>query len=70
MLEAHIPKLQAVRQADAHRFGCNAIIVGKTVDLNAGCERLAADLAARGYTPVPVEQDEIIKTGGSAKCLT
>ena len=38
--------------------------------MNAGCDRLASDLRAWGYTPVPVELDEFIKSGGSAKCLT
>src|SRR5207302_9505176 len=47
-----------------------AVVVGRTVVLNAGCARLAADLRARGYTPVEVELDEFIKSGGSAKCLT
>ena len=70
VLEAHVPHLIAVTQADAHRFGCNAVVVGKTVVINAGCERLAADLAGRGYAPVAVELDEFIKSGGSAKCLT
>jgi N-dimethylarginine dimethylaminohydrolase len=70
VLEAHVPRLIAVAEADAQRFGCNAVVVGKTVVVNAGCERLVADLAAAGYTPVAVELDEFIKSGGSAKCLT
>ena len=68
--ELDIGALIAANEADAHRFGCNAVVVGKTVVINAGCERLAADLAGRGYTPVAVELDEFIKSGGSAKCLT
>ena len=67
---AHIPRLLAVDEAEAHRFGCNAVVVGKTVIVNAGCERLAADLRAWGYEPVAVELDEFLKAGGSAKCLT
>jgi N-dimethylarginine dimethylaminohydrolase len=70
VLEAHIPKLLAATEADAHRFGCNAVVVGRTVVLNAGCERLAGDLQAWGYTTAAVELDEFIKSGGSAKCLT
>lgn len=70
VLEANIPKLIPVVEAEANRFGCNAVVVGKTVVLNAGCVRLAEDLAERGYVPVPVELDEFIKSGGSAKCLT
>src|SRR6185437_12443279 len=54
VLEAHIPKLIAACEADAQRFGCNAVVVGKDVVLNAGCEKLAADLAAAGYRPRPV----------------
>ncbi|HXG12071.1 MAG TPA: arginine deiminase-related protein [Gemmataceae bacterium] len=70
VLRTHIPKLLAVNEAEAHRFGCNAVVVGKTVVTNSGCERLAADLRAWGYEPVAVELDEFLKAGGSAKCLT
>jgi N-dimethylarginine dimethylaminohydrolase len=70
VIEANIPQLLAASEADANRFGCNAVVVGKTVVLNAGCEQLAAGLRAWGYTPVQVELDEFIKSGGSAKCLT
>jgi N-dimethylarginine dimethylaminohydrolase len=70
VIEAHIPKLLAAGDADAHRFGCNAVVVGKTVVVNAGCEQLAADLQRMGYSPVMVTLDEFIKSGGSAKCLT
>lgn len=70
VIEGHIPRLVTATEADANRFGCNAVVVGKAVVLNAGCERLAADLRALGYEPVAVELDEFIKSGGSAKCLT
>jgi N-dimethylarginine dimethylaminohydrolase len=70
VLERNIPVLVAACEAEAHRFGCNAVVVGKTVILNTGCDRLAADLKSRGYDPMPVELDEFLKAGGSAKCLT
>jgi N-dimethylarginine dimethylaminohydrolase len=70
VLETHVPRLIAATEAEAKRFGCNAVVVGKTVATNTGCERLAADLRAAGYTPVAVELDEFLKSGGSAKCLT
>ena len=54
----------------AHRFAANAVVVGKTVVLNTGCDRLAADLRSWGYEPVATELDEFLKAGGSAKCLT
>jgi N-dimethylarginine dimethylaminohydrolase len=70
VLENAIPELLAVPEPEALRFGCNAVVVGKTVVHNTGCEQLAADLRARGYEPVAVELDEFLKAGGSAKCLT
>jgi N-dimethylarginine dimethylaminohydrolase len=70
VIETHVPRRIAATEAEAHRFGCNAVVVGKTVVLNAGCEKLAADLRAWGYEPIAVELDEFIKAGGSAKCLT
>lgn len=70
VIEGHIPKLLAVEEAEAVRFGCNAVVVGKTVIMNTGCDRLAAGLRDWGYQTVAVELDEFIKAGGSAKCLT
>jgi N-dimethylarginine dimethylaminohydrolase len=70
VLETHIPRLLPVGTGEAQRFGCNAVVVGKTVIVNAGCEQLAADLQAWGYRTIAVELDEFLKAGGSAKCLT
>ena len=70
VIQSHVPKLLTVNEAEANRFGCNAVVVGKTVITNTGCDRLAADLRAWGYEPVAVELDEFLKAGGSAKCLT
>jgi N-dimethylarginine dimethylaminohydrolase len=70
VLQTHIPRLLAVHDAEALRFGCNAVVVGKTVIVNTGCEELATGLQAWGYRTVAVELDEFLKAGGSAKCLT
>src|SRR5205823_11531891 len=70
VLEGHVPHLLPVSDAEAARFGCNAVVVGKTVVTNTGCEKLTSDLRERGYTPVAVELEEFLKAGGSAKCLT
>jgi N-dimethylarginine dimethylaminohydrolase len=70
VIASHIPKLVEVSDADAERFGCNAVVVGKKVVVNAGCGQLMKDLTKRGYEPTAVELDEFIKAGGSAKCLT
>jgi N-dimethylarginine dimethylaminohydrolase len=70
VIESHIPKLLAVTEPEAKRFGCNAVVVGKRVVTNTGCENLAAGLRNWGYEPIAVELDEFLKAGGSAKCLT
>jgi N-dimethylarginine dimethylaminohydrolase len=70
VLQTHVPKLLAVAEPEAHRFGCNAVVVGKTVIHNSNCPQLAADLLSWGYHSEPVELDEFLKAGGSAKCLT
>ncbi len=70
VLRSHIPRLLAVDDKEALRFGGNAVVVGKTVITNTGCEKLAADLKSWGYQPLAVELDEFLKAGGSAKCLT
>jgi N-dimethylarginine dimethylaminohydrolase len=70
VLQQHIPKLIPVVEKEAERFACNAVVVGKHVVVNAGSDRLAADLRGAGYACSFVELDEFIKAGGSAKCLT
>jgi N-dimethylarginine dimethylaminohydrolase len=70
VLQTHVPRLIPVAEAEAHRFGCNAVAVGRTVVHNAGCPKLADDLRAHGYEPIGLELDEFLKAGGSAKCLT
>ncbi|MBI1832895.1 MAG: amidinotransferase, partial [Planctomycetes bacterium] len=70
VLKQHIPKLIPVIEKEAERFACNAVVVGKTVIVNAGSDRLADDLRRAGYACQFVELDEFIKAGGSAKCLT
>jgi N-dimethylarginine dimethylaminohydrolase len=70
VLRGHVDDLIPVNEAEAHRFGCNAVVVGKNVVHNSGCPQLAADLAEAGFSPIEVELDEFLKAGGSAKCLT
>ena len=70
VLHSHVPTLIPVIESEAHRFGCNAIVVGKTVVHNSRCPQLATDLHLHGYRSIEVELDEFLKAGGSAKCLT
>jgi len=69
-IREHVKKLIDVEQAEAERFACNAVVIGRRVITNTGCDRLHAALAARGYEPVATPLDEFVKAGGSAKCLT
>lgn len=69
-IRSHVPLLLEVEREEAERFACNAVVIGKRVITNTGCDRLHAALAARGYEPVATPLDEFVKAGGSAKCLT
>jgi N-dimethylarginine dimethylaminohydrolase len=70
VLGTHVPKLIPVVEDEAHRFGCNAVVVGQTVIHNSRCPQLGESLRANGYESIEVELDEFLKAGGSAKCLT
>jgi N-dimethylarginine dimethylaminohydrolase len=69
-IREHVPELIAVEQAEAERFACNAVVIGKRVITNSRTDQLHAALAARGFEPVATPLDEFVKAGGSAKCLT
>jgi N-dimethylarginine dimethylaminohydrolase len=70
VLREHIPTLIPVAQAEAARFACNAVVLGRHVVLNTGCPQLESELARRDFQPHNTELGEFIKAGGSAKCLT
>ena len=68
-MEKHI-ELHEVSNNDAERFVCNAMVLGTDVVLPAGCEETYKLLSSLGYQAYPVNLDEFLKGGGSAKCLT
>lgn len=70
VLRESIDDLIEVREDEARRFACNAVVVGRTVTTNTGCPQLHEELRSRGYRPVETPLDEFVKAGGSAKCLT
>jgi N-dimethylarginine dimethylaminohydrolase len=57
-------------EADAAVLGLNAVGDGHRVVLPAQAHGLAAQLAARGYDPVPVDLSELRRAGGGPKCCT
>jgi N-dimethylarginine dimethylaminohydrolase len=69
-IREHVPKLIEAEQAEAERFACNAVVIGRRVVTNTGCDKLHAALTQRSYEPVATPLDEFVKAGGSAKCLT
>ncbi len=62
-------ELLEVPEQDAKKFACNAVVLGKTVVMPAGCEETKRMLESRGYIVHAVELDEFMKAGGAAKCL-
>jgi arginine dihydrolase len=69
-IREHVRELIEVERGEAERFACNAVVIGRRVITNIGCDKLHADLAARGFEPFATPLDEFVKAGGSAKCLT
>jgi N-dimethylarginine dimethylaminohydrolase len=68
--QQHVPTLIEVAADEAKRFACNAVVIGRRVITNIGCDQLHTDLRKRGYDPVATPLEEFVKAGGSAKCLT
>ncbi len=64
------PDALQVSEMDALVLGLNAVSDGHHVVLPAAAVELAETLKARGYSPVPVELGELLKSGGSVKCCT
>jgi N-dimethylarginine dimethylaminohydrolase len=70
VLAANVPRLIEVEPAEAARFACNAVVLGRQVALNTGCPVFESRLRDLGFTPHATPLDEFLKAGGSAKCLT
>lgn len=56
--------------ADAAAFGLNAVSDGRNVVLPQAAVGLFEPLRERGYVPIGLDLSELLKGGGSAKCLT
>jgi ornithine--oxo-acid transaminase len=70
-IEARYSRKQRIQvvEADALRFACNAVNVGRTILLNQISEVLCAELELRGFQIVQLDLSEFLKAGGAAKCL-
>jgi N-dimethylarginine dimethylaminohydrolase len=69
-LASAFPELIEAKDEDAEVLGLNAISDGYHVVLPAQARGLAAQIAARGFEPVPVDLSEFSKAGGGPKCCT
>jgi N-dimethylarginine dimethylaminohydrolase len=69
-IREHVRTLIDVEKSEAESFSCNAVVIGRTVITNTGCDNLHAALSERGYAPIATPLGEFVKAGGSAKCLT
>src|SRR6266566_800732 len=69
-LAAQFGDLIEVTEREAALLALNAVCDGHRVVLPAGAPLLAAQLAARGLRPVPVDMSEFRKAGGGPKCCT
>lgn len=56
--------------ADAEWFALNAVSDGKNVVVAEQARSFQIQLTERGFTPVPVDMSEFLKSGGGAKCCT
>lgn len=72
LIEQRIPaeKRIAVEEADAVRFACNAVNIGKRLFVNQVSAELRAKLEAAEYEVIETPLAEFMKSGGAAKCLT
>jgi N-dimethylarginine dimethylaminohydrolase len=69
-LASRFDELIEAKDEDAEVLGLNAVSDGYHVVLPAQATALAAQLAARGFEPVPVDMSEFSKAGGGPKCCT
>ncbi len=72
LIEQRIPaeKRLAVREADAVKFACNAVNIGRKVFVNQVSTELASRLETTGFEVIKTPLNEFMKAGGAAKCLT
>ncbi len=59
----------AVSEADATRFACNTLSVGRTVITSRVSSELAGTLVSHGYDLRQLDLGEFVKAGGAAKAM-
>ena len=71
LIEAAYPSDRriAVSEADATRFACNALNIGRTILVNQVSDELASVLGTLGFDVRQLDLSEFVKGGGAAKAL-
>jgi len=62
--------LFCVPKEEAHRFACNAVLIGDNILIPSGCEETKEMLIQNYYIVHELDMSEFIKAGGACKCLT
>lgn len=70
LLEERFPDSILVSEAEAEILALNSVSDGRNVVVAEAAVGYIRDLAAAGYTPVPVDLSELLKGGGGIKCVT
>ncbi|MGW1024579.1 dimethylargininase [Streptomyces sp. NPDC002577] len=70
VLRRLFPDAVVATRDDAMAFGLNSVSDGRHVVIAPRATGLIAQLADRGYIPVPVDLSELHKAGGGVKCCT
>ncbi len=70
LLASHFAELIEAKDEDAEVLGLNAVSDGRHVVLPEQATSLAAQVAEKGFEPVPVDMSEFRKAGGGPKCCT
>jgi arginine dihydrolase len=72
LIEQRVPseKRLPVSEADAVRFACNAVNIGRRIVVNQVSSELRGRLEGAGFEVQETPLGEFLKSGGGAKCLT
>jgi N-dimethylarginine dimethylaminohydrolase len=70
LLAERFPDSILVSESEAAILALNSVSDGRNVVVAEAAVDYIRDLAAAGYTPVPVDLSELLKGGGGVKCVT